>query len=78
MHNKRKLIVMGANGFVAGSVLAQAGDEWEVHAVSRGNPLIRRDQLSWHTCDPLGPAQLNGLFEQVNNEPKPTSLGTAR
>jgi dTDP-4-dehydrorhamnose reductase len=65
MNTKRKLIVMGANGFVAGSVLAQAGAEWEVHAVSRGNPLIRRDQLFWHTCDPLVPAQLTELFAEV-------------
>ncbi len=65
MTTKKKLIVMGANGFVAGSVLAQAGDEWEVHAVSRGNPLIRRDQLSWHACDPLVPAQLTQLFQEV-------------
>jgi dTDP-4-dehydrorhamnose reductase len=65
MNTKRKLMVMGANGFVAGSVLAQAGNEWEVHAVSRGNPLRRRDQLVWHTCDPLVPAQLQRLFREV-------------
>ena len=65
MTTQRKLIVTGANGFVAGSVLAQAGGEWQVHAVSRGNPLIRRDQLAWHTCDPLVPAQLTQLFHEV-------------
>ncbi len=65
MNTQRKLIVMGANGFVAGSVLAQAGAEWEVHAVSRGNRLILRDALFWHTCDPLVPAQLTQLFREV-------------
>jgi len=65
MTAKRKLIVTGANGFVAGSVLAQAGEEWQVHAVSRGEPLARRDQLCWHTCDPLVPAQLRQLFHEV-------------
>ena len=59
---------MGANGFVAGSVLAQAGDEWQVHAVSRGEPLARHAQLSWHTCDPLVPAQLTQLFRDVKPE----------
>src|SRR5436190_12629893 len=34
--SKKKLLVTGAHGFVAGSVLAQAGEEWEVHALSRG------------------------------------------
>lgn len=65
MTTKKRLIVMGANGFVAGSVLAQAGDGWEVHAVSRGEPLVQRDQLSWLTCDPLVPAQLAQLFHEV-------------
>lgn len=59
---------MGANGFVAGSVLAQAGEVWQVHAVSRGEPLVRRKQLSWHTCDPLVPAQLSQLFLTVRPE----------
>jgi len=62
------LIVTGANGFVAGSVLAQAGDAWQVHAVSRGEPPARRDQLSWHTCDPTVPEQLSRVFQEVKPE----------
>ena len=65
MTARKKMIVTGANGFVAGSVLAQAGDDWQVHAVSRGEPLARRDHLFWHTCDPLVPAQLSQLFHEV-------------
>ncbi len=65
MTAKNKMIVTGANGFVAGSVLTQAGEEWQVHAVSRGELLARRDQLRWHTCDPLVPAQLTQLFHEV-------------
>jgi dTDP-4-dehydrorhamnose reductase len=65
MNTKRKLIVMGANGFVAGSVLAQAGEDWQVHAVSRRGPPDRSGQLTWHTCDPLVPAQLTQLFHEV-------------
>ena len=68
MTTQRKLIVTGANGFVAGCVLAQAGGEWQVHAVSRGDPLVRRDPLYWHTCDPLVPAQLTQLFQEVKPE----------
>ena len=68
MTPRKKLIVTGANGFVAGSVLAQAGDDWQVHAVSRGGPLARRDHLHWHTCDPLAPAQLDRLFHAVRPE----------
>ena len=65
MTARKKLIVTGANGFVAGSVLAQAGEEWLVHAVSRGEPLARHEQLHWHTCDPQVPAQLDQLFREV-------------
>ncbi len=56
---------MGANGFVAGSVLAQAGEGWQIHAVSRGVASARRDQFCWHACDPLVPAQLTQLFQTV-------------
>ncbi|HEU0038227.1 MAG TPA: NAD(P)-dependent oxidoreductase [Verrucomicrobiae bacterium] len=58
MTARKKLVVTGAHGFVAGSILAQAGDEWQVHAISRGDPLVRRDNLCWHTFDPLAPDEL--------------------
>jgi len=65
MTAKKKLLVTGAHGFVAGSVLAQAGDQWQVHAVSRGEPPAHHDTLRWHTCDPLAPGQLAQLFHEV-------------
>ena len=51
MTTKKKLLVTGACGFVAGSVLAQAGDDWHVHAASRGQPLAQREDFHWHTCE---------------------------
>ena len=68
MTTKKKLIVTGANGFVAGSILAQAGEEWQVHALSRGEPPGRRTNLSWHAYDPLVSGQLNQLFYAVKPE----------
>jgi dTDP-4-dehydrorhamnose reductase len=65
MTARNKLIVTGAHGFVAGSVLAQSGDEWQVHSVSRGEPLAGRDALQWHTCDPRQPGQIAQLFHEV-------------
>jgi len=50
---------------VAGSVLSQAGADWQVHAVSRGEPLAGRDNLQWHSCDPLAPGELARLFREV-------------
>ena len=65
MTAKKQLIVTGAHGFVAGSVLAQAGDAWEIHAVSRGEPLAQREHLRWHRCDPQSPDQLAQLFREA-------------
>src|SRR5437764_11335235 len=62
---KKKLLVIGAQGFVAGSVLAQVGPEWEVHAISRTEPQARSLQFSWHTCDPLREDQLATLFHAI-------------
>jgi dTDP-4-dehydrorhamnose reductase len=65
MAARKNLFVTGAHGFVAGSVLAQAGDAWQVHAISRGASPARQDLWQWHVCDPLMPGQLARLFEAV-------------
>ena len=65
MTARNTLILTGAHGFVAGSVLAQSRHQWQVHAVSRGEPLAGRDGLQWHTCDPQQPAQLAQLFHEA-------------
>ena len=48
----RKIVVTGAGGFVAGSILAQAGPEAKLHAVTRGKPLLERPGIVWHAVDP--------------------------
>ncbi len=48
----QKLVVTGGSGFVAGGVIQQAGREWEVHALSRKEPLTARAGLAWHTLSP--------------------------
>ena len=65
MTTQRKLIVTGANGFVAGSVIAQAGEQWQLHAMSRGESLTQHGQLHWHTCDTQSPEQLTRLLHEV-------------
>lgn len=45
---KKRLIVTGAGGFVAGSIIRQAGPEWELHAFSGNEAMLRRDHLVWH------------------------------
>lgn len=51
-----KLMVTGANGFVAGSILANAGAGFELHALSRGTATTRRRNLHWHTGSSEGGA----------------------
>lgn len=63
--SRKKLLVTGAHGFVAGSVLAQAGPEWEVHAILRGESLTRSVGLHWHRFDPLETERLTRLFHEA-------------
>lgn len=65
MTAKKKLVVTGAHGFVAGSVLSQAAEEWQVHAISRGEDLARRDNLHWHISEAQEPGQLARLLDEL-------------
>jgi len=62
---RRRLLITGGHGFVAGSVIFQAGEAWEVHALSRGAPLLDRKALHWHVLD-IGDADaLRRVFEET-------------
>ena len=65
MVKAKKLLVTGAHGFVAGSVICQAGERWHVHALSRGEPLVQRPGWRWHRLDPSDPDRLKELFSEV-------------
>jgi dTDP-4-dehydrorhamnose reductase len=69
-NGSKRLLVTGAQGFVAGSVIQQAPACWEVHAVSRGPALLQRRGLSWHHCDPADPASPAELFRGI----RPTAV----
>jgi dTDP-4-dehydrorhamnose reductase len=62
---KRRLMVTGCGGFVAGSVIRNVGADWDVHALSRGGALLEREGLSWHSFDPLDTERLRSVFRQV-------------
>jgi dTDP-4-dehydrorhamnose reductase len=63
--SNNKLLVTGAHGFVAGSVLSQASHDWQIHGISRGEALGCRGNLRWHTCDPLASGALARIFQEV-------------
>ncbi len=58
-----RLLVTGAGGFVAGSILRQAPDAWDVFALSRGVASLVRPGLTWHTADICDAAQMAAVFE---------------
>ncbi|MHB8519499.1 MAG: SDR family oxidoreductase [Limisphaerales bacterium] len=62
----KRVLITGAGGFVAGSVIWQAGTACEVHAVSRGDALARRDGVRWHQFDPCNADRLAQCFHEVN------------
>lgn len=59
------LLVTGANGFVAGNVLAEAGNSWEIHAVSRRQPPTADPRWRWHPLDSLEPDAWLGLLRKI-------------
>ncbi|MBI4556367.1 MAG: SDR family oxidoreductase [Candidatus Hydrogenedentes bacterium] len=61
----KRLLVTGANGFVAGSVISHALTDWEAHAVSRSATPVQRNRLFWHTLDTVDCGALRGLFEDI-------------
>lgn len=61
----KRLLVSGASGFVAGSVIWQAGPEWEVHALSGKPAPLHRPNLHWHTLDVLDCDELRRTFEHI-------------
>ncbi len=63
---KKKLLVTGAGGFVAGSVIAHARKEWEVHATGRRNIPGGPEDVIFYRLDLLENDKLTRLFRSVN------------
>ncbi len=61
-----KLAITGGGGFVAGSVIQQAGSQWDVHALSGKEPLSQRPGLLWHTLDLKQASALRAAFDAIS------------
>ncbi len=61
----KRLLVTGYGGFVAGSVVAQAGAEWDVVALSRSNVSNGRKDITPIQFDLREFDRLRQVFEQV-------------
>ncbi len=62
----KKLLITGSGGFVAGSVMDQAKNDWEVHAVGRRKCPPDTSNLKYHQLDLLETAHVTQLFHDIN------------
>jgi dTDP-4-dehydrorhamnose reductase len=63
---KKKLLVTGFGGFVAGSVIAQAEDDWDVHAVDQVQIPVNQSAINYYTLDLLKKEELTRIFYKIN------------
>lgn len=64
----RRIVITGAGGFVAGSILRQIPDGIEAHAFTRGEPIANLPGVVWHSADPLDTGGFAYRVEQVAPE----------
>jgi dTDP-4-dehydrorhamnose reductase len=60
-----KLLVTGFNGFVAGSILAQAPADWEVHGIGRSVIPDNAGNIHYHSVDMLDEKALKAAFMEI-------------
>lgn len=65
---RKRLLVTGSNGFVAGSVIAQARGDWEVHGIGRREPPDEPRDVHFHQADLLEKKEVNELFVEIRPE----------
>lgn len=62
----KRILVTGCGGFVGGSIVHQAPDGIEIHAVTRKEPLLKRDGLVWHSLDLCNQTGLREMFDAAS------------
>lgn len=60
-----KVIVTGSNGFVAGSIIAQAPGHWEIHGIARTEQISDQPDLKYYQLDLLDSEKLEELIDQI-------------
>ncbi len=63
---RKRLLITGGSGFVAGSVILSALEEWEVHVLSRTDAAIEREHLVWHRCMEIDEDGLHHAFHEID------------
>lgn len=60
-----RIVVTGASGFVAGSVLHFGSEQHEIHALTRSGPVANVPNVIWHTLAEANPAQINTCLSDI-------------
>ncbi len=60
-----RLLITGFNGFVAGSVIAHARGEWEIHGIGRSESPSNGPGIYYHTLDLLDEEGFTALFNKI-------------
>jgi len=60
-----RIAITGGGGFVAGSMLRQAPEGVELHAITRGAPLADLPRVVWHQADPLDAPAFAACMESI-------------
>ena len=60
-----KLLITGFNGFVAGSVIAHAKGNWEIHGIGRSENPIDEPGIYYHNLDLLDEQSFTSLFNEI-------------
>jgi dTDP-4-dehydrorhamnose reductase len=64
----RNVLITGAGGFVAGNIIAQAGEGVTFHGVEKTPNELARNGLTWHALDLLDSRALGEVFSAVEPE----------
>ncbi len=65
MSHKRRLLVTGYGGFVAGSIVQQAGPDWDLFALARSHQQLDQDNLKTFQLDLRDTDRLRQVFLDV-------------
>ncbi len=68
MTARKRILITGAHGFVAGNVIWQADPDCEMHALSREPGPAPRQNLHWHIVNPANTEQVQQVFKGVRPE----------
>ena len=61
-----KLLITGFNGFVAGSVIAHAKGNWEIHGIGRSENPLNEPDIYYHNLDLLDEQGFISLFNEIS------------